>query len=125
LSTKSNPRGEQDLKQVQAILTTYQESGAIKVVKDFNSKHLIPWFLISKQERGGDQMETNCRLSGVESTLQSPPFKLDHLHQIFPNLMKGHWGAKVDLKDAYFHVPIHQDLKPFLRHQIGDQIWEY
>ena len=31
----------------------------------------------------------------------------------------------MDLKDAYFHVPIHQDLKPFLRHQIGDQIWEY
>jgi hypothetical protein len=53
LSAKSNPRGEQDLQQVQTILTTYQESGAIKVVEDFNSRHLIPWFLISKQEGGG------------------------------------------------------------------------
>ena len=31
----------------------------------------------------------------------------------------------MDLKDAYFHVPVHSDLKPFLRHQVGNQVWEY
>jgi hypothetical protein len=47
------------------------------------------------------------------------------MQQILPNFKKGSWGAKVDLKDAYFHVPIHSDLKPFLRHQVGDQVWVY
>ena len=79
----------------------------------------------NKTRKGGEtkwRQIADCR--GLNQHF-NPPFKLDHLHQILPNLMKGHWGAKVDLKDAYFHVPIHQDLKPFLRHQIGDQIWEY
>ena len=52
-------------------------------------------------------------------------FRLDHMQQIFPALKRGHWGAKIDLKDAYFHVPLHSSLKPFLRHRVGDQVWEY
>ena len=50
---------------------------------------------------------------------------MDHLQNIFPNLKKGHWAAKLDLKDAYFHIPIHDGLKPYLRHKVGDQVWEF
>ena len=40
-------------------------------------------------------------------------------------MQKGHWAAKIDLKDAYFHLRVNEALKPFLRHQVGDQVWEY
>jgi hypothetical protein len=31
----------------------------------------------------------------------------------------------MDLKDAYFHLPVNEALRPFLRHKVGDQVWEY
>lgn len=35
------------------------------------------------------------------------------------------WGAKIDLKDAYFHLGLSPDLWPYLRIMVGDQLWEY
>ncbi len=54
---KVNPKWGARFQKVQTILTTYQEAVPIKVVEDFNSKHLLPWFSISKK-KGGHQMET-------------------------------------------------------------------
>jgi hypothetical protein len=50
------------------------------------------------------------------------PFKLDHMQQNLPSLKKWSWGAKVDLKYAYFHIPIHSDLKQFLSNQVGKNV---
>ena len=44
---------------------------------------------------------------------------------ILPYLRKNQWAAKVDLKDAYFHLPVEKSLRQFLRVKIGDQVWEY
>ena len=43
-----------NLEQAKEILLDYQKSGAVKEVQDQNSKHLLPWFLISKPEEGGE-----------------------------------------------------------------------
>lgn len=125
MSTLNISRGG-DLEKVQEILLDYSKSGAIKIVQDhLSTKHLIPWFLISKKTKEEEKWRliSDCRELNQWFTPQ--PFKLENMNQIFPNLSKGHWGAKIDLKDAYFHIPIHGDLKPFLRHQVGDQVWEY
>ena len=47
------------------------------------------------------------------------------MQEIFPVLKKGLWAAKIDLKDAYFHVPVNPALRPYLRHLVGGQLWEY
>jgi hypothetical protein len=70
-------------------------------------------------------MEVDCRLQGVEPTLQIIPLQTRSSTTNFSKFNASILGSKSDQKDAYFHVPIHQDLKLFLRHQIGDQIWEY
>ncbi len=42
--------------------------------------------------------------------------------QYFFFLKKGDWSAKNDLKDAYFHRPLHQSLKPYLRMEVGGML---
>jgi hypothetical protein len=121
-----NARQGQNLEQAQKILEEYEQCGAVKRVTPQGTKHLLPWFLISKPEEGGGvkwRFISDCR--EINQFFEVKKFKLDHLQQIYPTLQKGHWGAKIDLKDAYFHLSINEKLKPFLRHRVGDQVWEY
>ena len=57
--------------------------------------------------------------------LQPKEFKLDHLNAIFPYLKKGWVAAKVDLKDAYFHLNLSSTLSQFVRVQVGVVEWEF
>ena len=66
---------------------------------------------------------TDCR--ALNQFLEPKQFKLDHLHTIFPYLKKGWVAAKVDLKDAYFHMSLSSTLSQFVRVQVGDVEWEF
>jgi hypothetical protein len=119
-------RQGENLEQAQNFLEDYEKSGAVKRVDAQGTLHLLSWFLISKPEEGGDikwRFISDCR--EINQHFQVEKFKLDHLQQIYPLLQRNHWGAKIDLKDAYFHLAINQALRPFLRHKVGNQIWEY
>jgi len=48
-------------------LEDYEKSGAVRRVSPQGTLHLLPWFLISKPEEGGDQMEVYLRLSRNKS----------------------------------------------------------
>jgi hypothetical protein len=69
-------------------------------------RHLVPWFVISKAEGTSQKhrLITDCRK--VNRFLQAPHFKMDHWGQIFPFVRRGMWACKVDLKHAYFHLPL-------------------
>ena len=115
-----------NLQQAESILQDYEKSGAVKRVGKDGTSHLLPWFLISKPEDGGGtkwRFISDCR--EINEHFQVKKFCLAHMQEIFPVLQKGHWAAKIDLKDAYFHLPVNEALKPFLRHLVGNQVWEY
>lgn len=125
LSLKRPFHCPQDLQAVQEILADYQCSGAVRRVSGENTHHLIPWFILSKSE--GDTVKrrliSDCR--ELNQYLSTTKFRLDHLHNIFPYLRQGNWAGKIDLKDAYFHLGLHPDFRPFLRMAVQDQIWEF
>ena len=45
--------------------------------------------------------------------------------QILEAVEKGDWVTSIDLKNAYFHVPICPDHRPFLRFAIQGQAYQF
>ena len=45
--------------------------------------------------------------------------------QIFPHLRQGWWCGKVDLKDAYFHLPLKESLQGYVCLQVGTEKWQF
>jgi hypothetical protein len=119
------PKSLKEIQEATEILEDYSQSGAVKIVPPCTSRHLVPWFVISKEE--GENVKkrliSDCR--AINQFFTAKPFKLDHLQTIFPYLKRGTWGAKIDLKDAYFHLPVREDLKPYLHLQVGENTWEF
>ena len=126
LSLKVQDKSLEENQLAREVLQDYESSGAVKRVFDEkNTGHLVPWFVLVKKE--GENVKkrfiTDCReLNGYFTPRK---FKLDHIGHIFPYLSKGQWAAKIDLKDAYFHLALGDALKRFLRVQVQSDVWEF
>ena len=97
------------------------EVGALKEISWHQAKHWIPWFVIQK----GDKLRliTNCK--EVNQFLDPKPFRLENWPEIFPYLRKGMWAAKVDLKHAYFHLGIAEEIKPYTCIQVQEKVYQF
>ena len=47
---------------------------------------------------------------------------MDDWQHAFPALCKGQWGEKVDLKHAYFHIPLSEKFARYTRFPFDDAI---
>ena len=95
LSMIRREKSPEDLLLAQHILEEYRQAGAVRQVRDpENTKHLVPWFVISKEEQGGlkHRFITDCR--ELNRFLQPREFRLDHLQTILPYLRKGGWQQR-------------------------------
>ena len=50
---------------------------------------------------------------------------MDTLEDIRSLLRPGDWAVSIDLKDAYFHVPIHPEARKFLRFGWRGRLFQY
>ena len=108
-----------------AVMADYVEVGAAHRVPLAGTRFLIPWFLVKKPEGEGEKVRfiADCRV--LNRFLQPPTFKLDNWKHILPFLKKGMWGAKVDLKHAYFHLHNSSKLLPYMRVNIGPEVYQF
>ena len=125
LSMKEQIKGKSEILLGTSILEDYQKVGAVKLVDKKDARHLVPWFIISKLD--GNQTKhrliSDCR--EINSYSIAKHFKMDHWQVIFPFLKKGMYGAKIDLKDAYFHLPLEEKLRPYVTLKVGDQFYQF
>ena len=113
LESKKQVKSAQEEAQALQVLEEYMEVGAVIKDPPGPTKHLVPWFVISKQEQGKEKLRliSDCRI--INQFFDPKHFKLDHWKNIFPFLKKGMWAGKVDLKHAYFHLGLADQLKNY------------
>ena len=109
------------------IVEEYLQVGALKEIPATSHiKFLIPWFILSKKEPTGGvkhRLISDCRQ--LNEHLVPPRFRLDNIQQVFPVLQKGMYAIKVDLKNAYFHLPVAESAKPYLCMQVGPKFYQW
>ncbi|CAC5366749.1 unnamed protein product [Mytilus coruscus] len=50
---------------------------------------------------------------------------MDSLNIVLNLLQKGDWAISLDLKDAYFHIPIHETHTKYLRFCVNNQCYQF
>ena len=64
-------------------------------------------------------------LSNLNSFLKTEKFKMETPETIRTSLQKGEWVTSIDFKDAYFHIPIQEQSRKYLRFHIQGQTYQF
>lgn len=78
-------------------------------------RHVLSPFSCAEEER---LLETSHRLD-VSKFFHQERFRMETLLTICQAVQPGDWMISIDLKDAYFHVPIAEDFQKFLRFAVN------
>ncbi|KAK6034742.1 reverse transcriptase [Cooperia oncophora] len=120
---------------LQSACTTDSESDLLSVevqeMLDKNAIEEIPWssevwtskiFVIPKKDGGN---RTIINLKPLNRYIKTYHFKLESIGMIKVLLEKHDYMAKIDLKDAYFSVPIHREFRKYLAFQYGGRLFQF
>ena len=95
---------------------------AISVAGDSSESFFSQMFLVPKKD--GRQRPV-INLKRLNQSVKSKHFKMEGIHMLKDLLRAGDWMAKIDLKDAYFMIPIAQEDRDFLKFQWRDQTYQF
>ena len=111
---KKAPQDRQKLRFLQDEVSAMLSKGAIEEVSSSHPRRgfFSRLFLVRKRNGGWRPV---INLSRLNRFVQTPHFRMETLDSMRLALRKGDWVASLDLKDAYFHVPIHPMSRRYLR----------
>ena len=64
-------------------------------------------------------------LSNLNLFLKTEKFKMETPETIRTSLQQGEWVTSIDFKDAYFHIPIQEQSRKYLRFHIQGQTFQF
>ena len=64
-------------------------------------------------------------LSKLNLFLKTEKFKMETLETIRTSLQQGEWITSLDFKDAYFHIPIQEQSRKYLRFHVQGQTYQF
>ena len=84
----------------------------------------FPLSLLSYNEEIG-RLATYPQSQETLKFIKPPPFKMESLAAVLPELQHNWWGASLDLKDAYLHIAIHPSSRKWLGFAIGEENFRF
>ena len=119
-SGSTNPQRNSILSQQFQILL---DKGAIEVVEDPATPGFFSRLFVVPKPNG--EWRPVIDLSSLNDFLLIPKFKMDTPREIWKSLSQGSWVFSLDLKDAYFQIPIHRASRRFLRMEFQGTVFQF
>ena len=98
---------------VRGIASAYREPDNQTSLGFYNRLFLVP--------KPNDKWRPILDLSNLNQFLKVEKFKMEAPETIRTSLLQGEWVTSVDFKDAYFHIPIQEQSRKYLRFHVQDR----
>jgi hypothetical protein len=98
------------------------QKGAIVCVQDVPDQYISTIFLVPKKD--GSQRPV-INLKQLNKYIHYHHFKMEGVHMVKDLLQEGDFLCKLDLRDAYFCVPVNSRDRKFLRFRWGTKLYEF
>ena len=119
---KQYPLSAQDSLLIESEITSMMDKGAISEVHRTQTQFVSPLFLVPKKD--GTQRPV-INLKGLNAMVQYQHFKMEGLHLLKDLIQPNDFMIKIDLKDAYFSVPVHPPHRPYLKFRWGSKLYQF
>ena len=108
--------------QINSEIKEMLRKGAIQQVKSEPGEFLSNLFLVNKKD-GGHQPVINLKF--LNSFIPYQHFKMEGMHLIKDLLQEHDFLIKIDLKDAYFGIPLDKSSRKYIRFQWEGSLYEF
>ena len=108
--------------QINSEIKEMLRKGAIQQVKSEPGEFLSNLFLVNKKD-GGHQPVINLKF--LNSFIPYQHFKMEGMHLIKDLLQEHDFLIKIDLKDAYFGIPLDKSSRKYIRFQWEGNLYEF
>ena len=96
---------------------------AVELVRNKTSLSFFNWlFLVPKPNKNWRPI---LDLSNLNFFLKAEKFKMETPETIRTSLQQGEWVTSIDFKDAYFHIPIQEQSRKYLRFHVQGQTYQF
>ena len=120
ISCYGNPH--RNLKLVEALHQLIDKNDIQLVHKKVSLGFFNRLFLVPKPD---NKWRPILDLSNLNPFLKTEKFKMETPETIRTSLQKGEWVTSIDFKDAYFHIPIQEQSRKYLRFYIQGQTYQF
>ena len=113
-----SPRAQALRQEVEAMLA----KGALEIARDPGPGFYSRLFLVEKATGGWRPV---IDLSYLNDFVQLTPFKMETVASVLLSVREGDFLASLDLKDAYFQIPIHGSSRKLLRFMSEGTVYQF
>ena len=113
-----SPRAQTLRQEVEAMLA----KGALEIALDPGPGFYSHLFLVEKASGGWRPV---ISLSHLNEFVQLTPFKMETVASVLLSVREGDFLASLDLKDAYFQIPIHPSSRKLLRFTSEGTVYQF
>jgi hypothetical protein len=107
---------------IQLEINELLRKGAIEECSECKGQFISSFFLVPKPD-GSNRFILNLRK--LNEFIDPPHFKLEDIRSALSLVSRGDFLGSIDLKDAYFLIPIHKGHRKFLRFKFKGKIFQF